>query len=186
MWESLKQKLRVTKPPAPPQPIPTLAHLTHFETSLGIRLPESYKLFVTTFGAGEIGGYFNIFAPGYPNKPSGSIEGLISLVRDPAVREAFIEAYKDVDFLDRMIPFSNSIGGDIIAWDPDDVRDSVNSEYGIYILPDDLDQIVELASSFKEYIENVCLGDAFKKFAGPKWTTIHEFMPFGRREDIVD
>jgi len=147
-----------------------------------VPLPASYRDFVQVFGPGEIAGYFIVFAPGYPNRRSGSLTHFIDVNRGKEIHEALIEVYDDEEFINRMLPFGSTIGGDLIVWDPDDVRDKRKQEYGVYILPDDQTKIVYLASSFQEFVEKVCLGDGFCVIAGPDWTADQEFSPFGYSE----
>ena len=49
-----------------------------------------------------------------------------------------------------------------------DVRNAHTHDYGIYVLPRNSStaQVKELAGSFREFIENVCLGHGFDRFGG--------------------
>jgi hypothetical protein len=178
MWKDVCMRLDIRSPIGKPFEKPTSAVLGEFERRWKLRLPASYKGFIRLFGAGEIGAYFNICAPGLPIDCNGSLEGLIQMTRRQHIREAFVETYRDEAFVDRMIPFADTIGGDVIVWDPKDVRDERNYEFGIYVLPNDAYSIVGIATSFLEFIEQVCLGPKFAKIAGPRWKPVQQFMPF--------
>ncbi len=178
MWQQLLQRIEIVQPPSKPQKKPTRKDMAECEKSLGFHFPESYKSFVRQIGAGEISEYFNIFAPGYSEKRSGSLEALIDLVRKEAVSESLVEVYGDEAFVRRMIPFADTIGGDLFVWDPEDCRDDCTHEYGIFVFPDDRSTIIQMAASFVEFIDEVCLGDKFRLIAGPSWCAVSQFTPF--------
>jgi hypothetical protein len=84
-----------------------------------------------------------------------------------------------------MVPFSDTIGGDIVVWDPEDVKNDQESEYGIYVLPDDSDRITFLTDSFSSYVTDMCLGSGFDVIAhDPAWAPPQEFVPFGRKPRV--
>jgi len=89
---------------------------------------------------------------------------------------------EDAPFYQRMIPFSDTLDGDVIAWDPDDKKDGKRTEYGIVVIPRVDTRILHLVNSFPEFIEEVCLGKLFaKKMRHPKWEVSREFTPLWRR-----
>src|SRR5262249_6716702 len=99
-------------------------------------LPQSYKEFIHLFGPGEIGGYFDIFGPaieGFQNW-GNSLEDEIRAWKDP---NGVWATEGKPDLVARLMCFSSTIGGDGCFWDPQDVRDPNNHEYGIYVLSRD-------------------------------------------------
>ncbi len=181
-WKKLYHSLVHRKPKlGEPQERAAPEVLKEFESTYRLRLPESYKTFVEVVGPGEIGAYFIIYAPGYPNQRSGSLEAFLEFHRSPEILKTKVETYGDPAFIKRMVPFSSSIGGDVFVWDPNDVREKRKHEYANYILPDDQQTISLLATSFEQFIDEICLGNGFSRFAGPDWTVMEQFIPAGRR-----
>jgi hypothetical protein len=127
-------------------------------------LPPSYKEFVSLFGPGEIGGYFRILGPaieGFRNWGS-SLEG------ENQDLPEYMRSLGRADLATRLIGFSDTIGGDACFWDREDVRDPIESEYGIYVYPREAvaGKVVLVANSFGSFIEEVCLGNGFDRIGG--------------------
>lgn len=62
-----------------------------------------------------------------------------------------------------MIFFCETISQDYIGWDPQDVTDEKDSEYGIYVFWRDDHTTKKLASSFQEFIEKIALGPGMRR-----------------------
>jgi hypothetical protein len=130
-------------------------------------LPAGYKAFIRQFGPGEVGGFFRIFGPKIPGFVDWGNDILAEIKdwREPDT------AWTDVappELVARLLCFSTSIGGDAFFWDPEDVRNAKRHEYGIYVWPHgrNIGSVTDVAGSFKEFIEQVCLGSAFDKIGG--------------------
>jgi hypothetical protein len=142
------------------------AALQGAEAALGVPLPVQYKGFICQFGPGVLADLFRIYAPVVPETGCRNFD----LVREQELlRSGGYWAEKGrPELVARLISFSDTLGGVTIFWDPDDVRGSRTREYGIYVLPrNDLGgKVEELAGSFREFIESVCLGHGFDRFGG--------------------
>ena len=140
--------------------------LKKYEEEIGVSLPEGYKAFIREFGPGEIGA-FRVFGPKISKfRDCGNdIAEENQNWRDP---EGYWATSGKPALVARLICFSTSIGGDACFWDPDDVRDPKNHEYGIYVLPQSGadGKVTCVAGSFKEFVESVCLGHGFDKIGG--------------------
>lgn len=179
MWKELYHRLHIKSPRGAPVSKTSKASLEAYESRTEFRFPSSYKKFVTLFGPGEIGGYFNVFAPGYSNRRCGDLVDFQRFLQKPNTRQSFEATYGNRKFLQRMVPFGNTIGGDVIVWDPEDIRSAREHEYGVWVLLDDSREITELADSFADFIVNVCLGSDFHRVVGEsKDNPLQEFAPF--------
>jgi hypothetical protein len=125
-----------------------------------IPLPAGYRDFVTAFGPGELGQYFRIYSPSHGSNISrANLDKYVDSFASN--RTALAARLIEKELVMRMFPFSNTIGGDVIAWDPLNVIDNAAHEYGIYVIPRDRDEIIFLAGTFRSFVEDVCLGYAF-------------------------
>jgi hypothetical protein len=161
-WEKLydrlvrRERLEILRPPTEV----INSALERIEKLFHTPLPQSYKEFIHLFGPGEIGEYFRIFGP--------SIEGFqdcgSSLEREREVWPEYLTSVGRSDLGERVICFSTTIGGDATFWDPRDVRDPNEHEYGIYVHSRDAmtGKVDFIAGSFQAFIEEVCLGKGFE------------------------
>lgn len=177
MWEQLTKSLDVRQPPGQALSKPTDATLDKFESAHKFKLPPSYREFVKVFGPGEIGGYFRIYAPGY-GKSGADLGRFVKEIRE--LEEVFRDRFRQkVRFIKRMVPFADTLGGDIIVWGPSEITDP-SSEYSIYMIFEDRDKIAELARSFPAFVQDVCLSDSFGTLVGdPNYKALRQFIPFG-------
>lgn len=85
--------------------------LAAFEKRCGFRLPEGYRRFVTTHGAGELLGFVRIHAP----RPAGRyrLDGLARLLR---ARSSEGDPPSLKRFLGRFVAFGDTGGGDLLGW----------------------------------------------------------------------
>jgi hypothetical protein len=169
MWERLYQRLvadqgrEVVLPPE----TTIAAALKQAEAELGVRFPASYKAFIHQFGPGELAGFFRIYAPAVP----GCRDYGNHIVKDNREwrhpRSAWATSGRP-ELVARLVVFSTTIGGDAFFWDPENVREVRKHEYGIYLLDHgstDM-KVQEAASSFREFVEEVCLDDRFPALVG--------------------
>jgi hypothetical protein len=172
MWDSLRDRLEIWEDDDD-VPKPGTSALDAYEAATGFRLPESYSQFVLAFGPGELGGLFMIAAPGYPDHPDEDID-LGRMSRGFRKRAGF-ERRSDEDLAGwhddprrarRLVLFAKDIGPDYYGWDPEDVRDTEAHEYGIYALMHSDPRVLNIAGSFREFIEEYCLGDGWVSEVG--------------------
>jgi hypothetical protein len=169
MWENLYQRLVTGEgyEVIPPSADRIEVALNRFEGTIGLPLPRSYRAWVHQFGPGELGGYFRIYAPAVLDSrhPGYDIEAENANWRDP---DGFWASTAAPEVVARLICFSDTIGGDACFWDPADLQDEAGHEYGIYALSHgSMDaKVNRIATTFKEFIESVCLGSGFVQIAG--------------------
>jgi hypothetical protein len=183
MWEDLAETLVIQPTLGSPLSKPQDKDLELLEKQSGFQLPVSFREFVKRFGPGEIGRYFRIYSPRCGKKVSQAdlYEYVQSFENN---RIALAKCFKEEGLIRRMVPFSDTIGGDVIAWDPEDVTDATTHEYGIYLIPRSDTRVVRLVDSFEAFIEAVCLGKLFpKKVKVRNWKVFQEFVPYGSRSD---
>ncbi len=178
MWEELRSSLKSIPSRGREFPLPTDASLDAAEKKLKLKLPAGYREFAKAFGCGKLGDYFLISVP-VKDLQMSDLAFFSDFVRDNA--ELYEDMYGDKAFVKRMVGFGSTVGGDILVWDPKDVTDKANNEYGIYVLPDDKDKIVKLSKDFAGFVENAVFGANFKKALKlKKWTTEKTFEPWGK------
>jgi hypothetical protein len=175
MWDSLRGRLEIWEDDDD-VPKPSPAALDAYEAATGFRLPESYRQFVLAFGPGELAEMFTIAAPGYPDNHDEDID-LGRMTRGFRKRAGF-ERRSDEDLATwhddprragRLVLFAKDIGPDYYGWDPEDVRDAEAHEYGIYALMHSDPRVLNLAGSFREFIEEYCLGKGWVSEVGHEW-----------------
>lgn len=130
------------------------------ETKYSFVFPRSFKEFLRVFGTGFLADYFNFYGPNH---------GLEEQIHWRDMRKkALMKIFRQAEMLPRIVIFCDTLGGDLIAWDPEDVTDKKAGEFGIYALPRNDNQIVRLADTFHDFILDVCLGPGFNRVIG-KW-----------------
>ena len=90
--------------------------------------------------------------------------------------------FKPRQLVEGMIPFGNTVGGDILVWDQSRPERSCSRgvEYEIFLLMHGTQNAAKAASSFSEFVYDVCLSRGFGKLVGDKkWVPLLEFMPYG-------
>ncbi len=75
---------------------------------------------------------------------------------DPDYAEEYFAP--DAERVPRIVCFATNVQGDCYGWDALDLREPDGREYGIYVLCRDNEHIVQKASSFTQFVLNVCLG----------------------------
>lgn len=176
-WKQLYQQLDVQGPPGKALKKPGDKDLNAFEARHDFALPSSYREYIKVFGPGELGGYFRIYAPGYPDS-GADLDRFVQMIQE--IEDVFVETYGEEERVQRMMPFADTLGGDVIAWDPAVVTDPSKKEYTILILRDDSDKILKLAATFPDFIKDICLGSDFAKIIDdPTYEALQTFIPFG-------
>jgi hypothetical protein len=140
---------------------PTAAALEQFETESGVKLPVDYRSFIRLFGPGELAGEFFLLAPGYPTSNIDlklhTIEFRRGVQRSPSIRQSF----DDPVFVGRLLFFCRTFQGDKFAWDTADVTNQEEHDYRIHLWRHEGEKTEIVAGSFREFIEDLCLGDAY-------------------------
>lgn len=168
-WQKVYNSLDVSVPEwTPIAEKPTQETLDEFEHLTGVRLPLSYRNYIQVFGPGELGQEFRIFAPGYESlgeHANSSDLWTFNASKEPLRSDPKIhQYYDDQERISRLLFFASTDGGEIIGWDPLDVRDKGSCEYGIYILLNDRKSPELLAESFTSFVHDVCLGNGYFRF----------------------
>jgi hypothetical protein len=149
--------------------------LTRFETEFGVPLPPSYREFVVRLGPGEIGRYFRVYAPGYGGKGL-DLAALVTLLRENA--DIYEEQYGDAALVARMIPFADTIGGDVFVWD---TKKAVKGEYPVVALLNGGTKPVKVAPTFAAFVTDVVLGGRFGKLVkDPEFEVENDFLPYSK------
>ena len=153
-----------------PLPLPGDAALDQFEARTGFRLPDSYRSFIKTFGPGSLAYRFRITAPGDPKRgPRVDLDALrddfVSVTSDGELEES----YDDPERARRLVLFCLTTGEDFIGWDPREATDPGRHEYAVYEVPRGDDKLHRLAGTFREFVEDYCLGDLFLQTIGGEW-----------------
>jgi hypothetical protein len=135
MWETVFA-------PCAPGPVSTQAELERAEADLGFALPESYRAFCRTLGAGLANGHFRVAIPS-PD-PEADLVGRselmahsISAVLADRPGHRFEVEGDDPGVIDRACFFGQTEAGEFLFWDVVPGRD----EYEIWVLGADLEAI---------------------------------------------
>jgi hypothetical protein len=161
-WKDFYDTLVVVPGYGEPVPKPTIAQLDQFEAETGLRLPRSYREYITVFGPGEFPCILRIAAPGYPHLNWRA--DLLTASRSygyssDEVAQSGLPADQQ-ERLGRLFYFGLERGRQWLGWDPLDVRDPETSEYGIYRVDYIRDGAELVATSFRQLIEDIC-GEIF-------------------------
>jgi hypothetical protein len=155
LYDSLEKEKRGKEKPVSP---PTDRALNKFERDTGCRLPLSYREFIKAFGPGELGGQFLMKSPGY--KKYGRSADLMSCT---TIARSRLPEFCPGPRTPRIFYFCETIFGDLIGWDPKDVRDAATHEYGIYICVHEFETCDFLVGTFREFINKTCLSKGLAK-----------------------
>jgi hypothetical protein len=134
---------------------PGVQALDEYEDQAGFKLPESYRQFVLLFGPCRVGYVENIACPGYPEEGSpidlrARDEEFHAMYFDNVPEADLRDQYGDLDHFRRLVNFANFEERDWV-WDPDDVTDPGNHEYGIYLVGR-IQGLDRVARSFREFV----------------------------------
>ncbi len=112
---------------------------------------------------------FLILAPRYPGALSLTDLEAFNVDFHGGLAEApewVREHFTDPERASRLVVFAKNSGVVYACWDPEDVRDPVNAEYGTYLLLPDIDSPVYAAASFAEFVMECCYGLRFRQIVG--------------------
>ena len=134
------------------------ASLKAAESSLRIKLPDSYRSFARVFGIGSFGrGDFNVAAPGCIGKAKTySLEYLTNSQRGFAAQLGDLGL--DPNQIARGIFFATDMSGSNHFFDPADVTDPKKHEYAVVSLYRNY-EIERTFDSFWDFITVGCLGE---------------------------
>ncbi|GJD76535.1 SMI1/KNR4 family protein [Methylobacterium goesingense] len=135
MWETVFE-------PCAPGPLAGTADLERAETELGFALPESYRAFCRTLGAGLANGHFRVAIPGADPETdlvgrSELIAHSIAAVLEGREGHRFEVEGDDPSVIERACFFGQTEAGEFLFWDVVPGRD----EYEIWVLGADLESI---------------------------------------------
>lgn len=146
-WERLAKRLPRIDSIGPARRNPDAAKLDRHEKRTKLALPASYRAYCEVFGEGTFCGYFNVHVPG------GRLE---SFQEEASGRKEFVGEHYGA-WAERLVPFADTVGGDIVAWDPEVVTRKKDRELAVYVLPRDADEPVRAADTFRHLVERVFL-----------------------------
>jgi hypothetical protein len=146
--------------------LPTEETLNKFETETGLKLPTSYRQFAMAFGAGELAGFYRIYAP-LPKRYRFQGSSVFDLA---AENERIRPHLGDYDFpsgsADYWV-FCTDGGGIMYAWN---AKERSKYEYRIYGLVHN-DEVHLAAETFPEFVEHCCRLDYWREDEkpAPRW-----------------
>jgi hypothetical protein len=155
-----------------PLPKPTSNDLDAFEKASGLKLPKSFREFALRFGAGELAGYYRLAVP-LPVHNDYDLAHFNQTAHGPEEDDLW-EGTASPEVIKRLVFFGATIGGEMYAWDPMEIRDTKSLEYAILYFPQG-EQGIEVAGTFSELLENVWLKP---KLQEDGWIPELEFCPF--------
>jgi hypothetical protein len=136
--------------------------LDHFERAYNFELPPSYRQFVRKFGSGRLSGWCEIFSAGPPNTDWGDLfwwnrvywENMAGNVDDKTFK------YETMD----MVLFGRIWSGEEYGFRKREITQKKPREYAIYAIARHYDEVIKLADSFPQFIQDFCMGDGLMKF----------------------
>ncbi len=157
----LESRVKVVGKPRPM----TDANLAAFEKLVGAPLPPSYRAFMTTFGPGKLAGYFLL--RGSAARRSGmSLSQLVELYRDNL--DMYVDQVGQKARLKRLVPFADTVGGDILGFD----------RGAVVMVPGSGKALVRLADSFEAFVADVAVTKRFGEIVGdPDYEADATFAP---------
>lgn len=205
-WQELLARLEIIGvPDSVSVPKSTSQTFIDFESMSRYRLPESYKSFMHVIGPGEIAEDYRIRGPGFA-LPGKSIDIVtfneqVDLSyfnerirqKDRPVNETVVNRYfpADAERILRLIYFATNANGELVGWDPLDIRDEQKMEYGVYIKIQEFNCLSLLSDSFSAFVHEVCLGRGYQKILNDttEYPDLHPpvfrpatFVPIKRRK----
>jgi hypothetical protein len=159
MWEELYQRISQKAPLGPSIQSVIENAFPQAESMLAFRFPESFRQYALTFGPGRLAEYFEVAVPGDPEW--GSMDEIIEMNKasNKHAPRSYLEEihHSDFDRIRRMIYFAETIEGDTIGWDPEEVTEKPAVEYRIYFVPR-IGPPTPLVDSFTAFVTEICLG----------------------------
>jgi hypothetical protein len=148
-WHAVFSKVRVYRNPAWVYVSPsTDAELDEVETQLNTKLPASYREFLKRFGSGEFHSWTRLHAVApLKNEP-------FTVVKDTKECRGYAadSPFDGEQWLQRVVFFASSAGGDKYVWDPTDITSSRPHECQFYYLPRGSGRGQKAGTSFWEFV----------------------------------
>lgn len=159
-------------------PIPKDADLDKAEKAIGAKLPAAYRDYAKIFGLGEHGGYYRVYVPMGPKYKASDLALHTEQYRKDFAGRA--KDAKDKAVFQAWIPFADTVGGDIFAFDTT-AKPKTPGEWPVVVLIHERTKPEALSASFEEFMEDVVYGNGLDKVRKPKEKipVIREFMPYG-------
>ena len=136
-------------------------------------LPLAYRQFVEKFGAGKLFGVFTVAVPQGGEESPFDLADRNSFYLDTQA-DQIRDHCKDPERALRLHIFGETVSTTFLGWDPEEVTNPTAHEYAVYEL-DRLFRLKRRASSFREFVEEYCLGPGFlvendwdEKESGPR------------------
>ena len=152
-----------------PRPL-TAKDVARFAGIAGVPLPAGWRTFVTKNGPGELAGYVHLRGMAKRRGVTLTLPQLVEIYRDNL--DVYVDQYgaKEKARLARLVPFGDTIGGDVIAWDPGPRPPGEEPvEYRVLLLRHGARKILEVAPTFDAFVA-ACVSPAFGKLVGdPEW-----------------
>jgi hypothetical protein len=145
---------------------PTEAELDRFEDAFSLKVPKSYRTFVSVFGPGELAEVFRITVPYCKVRAFDMVNDTTAHQKRFQGQMAWLarRSYDDPDQVARMIIIATTYRGEQYAWDPQAVTDSRSNEYRVHLLRRSTKSPEVIADSYSDFITEYCLGDRFLQF----------------------
>ncbi len=182
MWLGLRKKLSVQVPANRCVIRTSIRECRQFEQRTDFSLPASYLTYIQEIGGGTARHYFQIYCPN-PLPKEISLEHRIREIRGSKL---LAEIYGEPELIERMIPFGDTITGDIFVWDPAQRHGRKRLEYAILVLPRDSRRTVVLTDSFSDFVKNYVFGRKFEEVVcggvDPESTLTFDYKPFTTRK----
>lgn len=147
--------------------LPTDATLDKFEQASGLALPATYRQFATTFGAGELAGFYRVYAP-LPKRYRFQGRPVFDLAAENEWLRPLLVEYDCPGGPADYWVFCIDGGGVMYAWN---ALEPSKGEYRIYELVH-RDEVRLAAQTFPEFVTHCCRFDYWQgeeKYA-PCWT----------------
>lgn len=135
----------------------TTKEVARFAALAGVTLPLGWRTFMARHGPGQLGGYVNLRGMAKRRGTAMTLADLLEVYRDNL--DTYEDQYargraSEVARLHRLVPFADSIGGDVLAWDPGKKpSEDEDVEYPVLLLPQGRKKLVEIASGFDDLVE---------------------------------
>lgn len=148
-WKSLLSKFEIREGSIEPVQPRTLAR---YEKAKGLVLPKSYKEYCKTFGPGTfVTASDRQFCTPAAASPWFNLDVLNQKIQSMANVDEYAGDPKQFR---RALYFGSDISTAFYFWDPQDVTDSKQNEFGVYVLYRDW-SVTRLADTFWDLIYNI-------------------------------
>jgi hypothetical protein len=146
--------------------LPTEVTLDKFERDCGLALPATYRSFVTAFGAGELAGFYRVYAP-LPKRYRFQGRLVYDLAAENERLRPHLGNYDCPGGPADYWVFCTDGGGVMYAWN---ANEPAKGEYRIYELVHQ-DEVRVAAETFPEFVTHCCRLDYWREDdkPTPRW-----------------